>query len=115
MPAAFARSAISRPTAFAASTLPVPLRSLFTASCTVEAAASTLPPVRIEHLRVDVARRAMHGQPGHAQLTDVLPGLEGAALTTVFGSERLMITSRYFFLPSLRLIFSSEYFTPLPL
>jgi hypothetical protein len=37
-------SAIAVPTAFAASTLPVPFRPLATFSCTVDAVASTLPP-----------------------------------------------------------------------
>jgi hypothetical protein len=36
----------------------------------------------IEHLRVDMAWRAVHGQPGNAQLTDMLPTLDGAARAT---------------------------------
>ena len=61
-PAALARSAIACRRPSAASMLPVPFKPSRTVFCTVDAAASTLSPVGIDHLRVDVLRRAMHGQ-----------------------------------------------------
>jgi hypothetical protein len=58
-----------------------------------------------------MARRAMHRQTGTTEFANVQPAFDGAALTTVFGSE----SHGYFFLPSFNVIFSPAYFTPLPL
>src|SRR6185437_7745423 len=56
---------------------------------------------RIGHLRVDMARRAMHRQPGEAKLADVGARLRGAPQPALLLADRA-----HFFLPSLRVICS---------
>src|SRR5215203_3434954 len=69
----------------------------------------------VDDLRVDLLRRAEHRKPRTAvrRLTDRTPN---PRLAAVFGSKFLSHSrGPYFFLPSLRKMNSSAYFTPLPL
>src|SRR6516225_2408529 len=69
----------------------------------------------VDHLRVDVLRRAKHGEPrpaaGRAAERQPHALLAPGIRNLVSRHGRL----RYFFLPSLRKMNSSTYFTPLPL
>ena len=64
---------------------------------------------RIRHLRIDVLRGTVHAQAGDAQIAYVRTGFDGAPQTALF------LRRNHFFLPSLRVICSPAYFTPLPL
>src|SRR5207249_6017150 len=66
----------------------------------------------VDHLRIDMLGRAedAEAEPAVGRLADGAADTGGAAFCRVVGHG-----SCYFFLPSLRNIFSSEYFTPLPL
>ena len=71
-----------------------------------------LVALRREDLRIDVLRRAMHRQAQRGQLLDLYaaPAARGASGCLVWS-----ISCAYFFFASFSEIFSSEYFTPLPL
>src|SRR5581483_12391329 len=66
-------------------------------------------------LRIDVLRRAENRQPLAAtgRSLDVTPHARGASFRAVFELRHRLL--RYFFLPSLRKMYSPAYFTPLPL
>src|SRR5690606_187384 len=61
----------------------------------------------VEQLRIDMARRAMHREAGHAQLADLRPGLHCAALAPLLLGN-LHRRTCYFFLPSFSTMRSSE-------
>ena len=71
MPAALARSAIALADGLGGLDVAGALEALATFFCTVDAEASTLRARGVEDLRVDVLRRAMHGQARHAELADL--------------------------------------------
>ena len=110
-----ARAAISLPTSTAAD-LSAPVLSLpLTSSSSDEAAASVGPLTVVDDLGVDVLARAEHAEArtaaaGLAQLVARAPLAAGEKGVAVWTWSRL-----YFFLPSLRRIFSVEYLMPLPL
>jgi hypothetical protein len=66
---------------------------------------------RIEHLRVNVTRRAMNGETWLTQLANLRSGSHGTALTPLFFGDlhcSILVPRDYFFLPSLRVICSPE-------
>src|ERR1051326_5577943 len=69
----------------------------------------------VDHLGIDVLTRAVHGKP----LAPVGGGLHGAPHGRLAAqgpiSDSRHRALRYFFLPSLRKMYSPAYFTPLPL
>src|SRR5207253_2294849 len=65
----------------------------------------------IDDLRIDVPARAMHGQPRLARGTRTKRAAHPAAATVEEGE----VGHGYFFLPSLRKIYSPRYLMPLPL
>ena len=95
MPLALARSAIALPTAFAAVDVARALEAFATSSCTVDAAATTVR-LRVEDLRVDVLRRAVHRQAHHVQLPDLGAAAAGARRRLSFFSMACTLTSSSF-------------------
>ena len=110
-PKALARSAIARPTALAASMLPVVFNRAAHVLLQGRRGNQNLVAFGREDLRIDVLRRAVHRQAQRGKLLDLHAAAARAAQAGVlFGQFHV-----YFFFASFSEIFSSEYFTPLPL